>query len=113
MRIPLCELHVQYRRQLIVLISRSVYFSGNYISRSILSNETQRSLHLSDPTLLAKKPHVLVALMLPGAFRLIADNPLPTELLPAVSFVCVVVSSIVLKVGGRFHDKRKILLCGS
>ena len=75
------------------LISRSVYFSGNQPSNANAS--------------------VLATLTMLGTFRLIADNPVPTELLPAVRFGSVVVNSKVLKMGGSFHDKRKILLWGT
>jgi hypothetical protein len=58
-----------------------------------------------------KKIVHVAALTMLGAFRLIADNPLPMELLPVVRFECFVVSSKVLKMGGRFYNRTKHL-CG-
>jgi hypothetical protein len=92
-----------------VLISRSVYFSGNQsIARPLRSNALAEN-----PLFNNSNAHVLAALTMLGTFRLIADNPLPTVLLPAVRFGSAVVNNKVLKVRGSFHDKRKILLCGS
>jgi hypothetical protein len=80
-----------------------VYFSG-IIARPLRSNALDKN-----PLFNKSNAHVLAALTLLGTFRVITDNPLPTELLPAVSFACGVKNRKGLKVGRRFYNRKKLL----